>query len=30
MLEQSLDRLGTDYVDLYWIHNPADVAGRRC
>jgi aryl-alcohol dehydrogenase-like predicted oxidoreductase len=26
MLEQSLDRLGTDYVDLYWIHNPSDVA----
>lgn len=26
MLEQSLERLGTDYVDLYWIHNPADVA----
>jgi aryl-alcohol dehydrogenase-like predicted oxidoreductase len=26
MLEQSLDRIGTDYVDLYWIHNPADVA----
>jgi len=26
MLEQSLDRLGTDYVDLYWIHNPTDVA----
>jgi aryl-alcohol dehydrogenase-like predicted oxidoreductase len=26
MLEQSLDRLGTDYVDLYLIHNPADVA----
>jgi aryl-alcohol dehydrogenase-like predicted oxidoreductase len=26
MVEQSLDRLGTDYVDLYWIHNPADVA----
>ncbi|ELW9448108.1 aldo/keto reductase [Burkholderia cenocepacia] len=26
MLEQSLARLGTDYVDLYWIHNPADVA----
>ncbi|MEW2294669.1 aldo/keto reductase [Streptomyces sp. NPDC006743] len=26
MLEQSLDRLGTDYVDLFWIHNPADVA----
>lgn len=26
MLEQSLDRLDTDYVDLFWIHNPADVA----
>lgn len=26
MLEQSLVRLGTDYIDLYWIHNPADVA----
>ena len=26
MLEQSLDRMGTDYVDFYWIHNPADVA----
>ncbi|MFJ6689143.1 aldo/keto reductase [Streptomyces sp. NPDC091294] len=26
MLQQSLDRMGTDYVDLYWIHNPADVA----
>ena len=26
MLEQSLDRMGTGYVDLYWIHNPADVA----
>lgn len=26
MLAQSLDRMGTDYVDLYWIHNPADVA----
>ncbi|MFF0494181.1 aldo/keto reductase [Nocardia sp. NPDC004068] len=26
MLDQSLDRLDTDYVDLYWIHNPADVA----
>ncbi|MGV1761681.1 aldo/keto reductase [Rhizobium sp. A22-96] len=25
MLEQSLANLGTDYVDLYWIHNPADV-----
>lgn len=26
MLEQSLAKLGTDYIDLYWIHNPADVA----
>lgn len=26
MLEQSLVRLGTDYIDLYWVHNPADVA----
>ncbi|MEU4339092.1 aldo/keto reductase, partial [Micromonospora lupini] len=26
MLEQSLDRLRTEYVDFYWIHNPADVA----
>ncbi|CAM5566432.1 Aldo/keto reductase OS=Streptomyces tendae OX=1932 GN=GUR47_24330 PE=4 SV=1 [Streptomyces tendae] len=26
MLDQSLDRLRTDYVDLFWIHNPADVA----
>lgn len=26
MLEQSLARLGTDYIDLYWIHNPADAA----
>ncbi len=25
MLDQSLARLGTDYIDLYWIHNPADV-----
>ena len=25
MLEQSLQNLGTDYIDLYWIHNPADV-----
>ncbi|WP_129843737.1 aldo/keto reductase [Streptomyces sp. RFCAC02] len=26
MLEQSLDRMRTDYVDIFWIHNPADVA----
>lgn len=25
MLEGSLKRLGTDYVDYYWIHNNADV-----
>lgn len=25
MLEQSLERLRTDYIDIYWIHNPADV-----
>lgn len=26
MLEQSLANLGTDYIDLYWIHNSSDVA----
>lgn len=25
MLNASLKRLGTDYIDMYWIHNPADV-----
>ncbi|WP_244876968.1 aldo/keto reductase [Acidocella facilis] len=25
MLEQSLASLNTDIIDLYWIHNPADV-----
>jgi aryl-alcohol dehydrogenase-like predicted oxidoreductase len=25
MLNESLKRLGTDYIDIYWIHNPADV-----
>lgn len=25
MCEGSLQRFGTDYIDLYWIHNPADV-----
>jgi aryl-alcohol dehydrogenase-like predicted oxidoreductase len=26
MLNSSLERLGTDYIDIYWIHNPADVS----
>ena len=25
MCEASMKRLGTDYIDIYWIHNPADV-----
>ena len=25
MLGSSLERFGTDYIDIYWIHNPADV-----
>lgn len=25
MLDASLKRLNTDYIDIYWIHNPADV-----
>lgn len=25
MLEQSLTRLGAEFIDLYWIHNAADV-----
>ncbi|MGO1949201.1 MAG: aldo/keto reductase [Mycobacteriaceae bacterium] len=25
MLDASLDRLGTDHVDLYWIHNQDDI-----
>lgn len=25
MCDGSLERLGTDYIDIYWIHNPADV-----
>lgn len=25
MCEGSLKRLRTDYIDIYWIHNPADV-----
>lgn len=25
MCDSSLERLGTDYIDIYWIHNPSDV-----
>jgi aryl-alcohol dehydrogenase-like predicted oxidoreductase len=25
MLTGSFNRLGTEYIDIYWIHNPADV-----
>ena len=25
MCNGSLERFGTDYIDIYWIHNPADV-----
>lgn len=25
MCDSSLQRLGTDFIDIYWIHNPADV-----
>lgn len=25
MLQNSFERLGTDYVDIYWIHNPTDA-----
>lgn len=25
MCNGSLERLGTDYIDIYWIHNPGDV-----
>lgn len=25
MCNDSLKRLGADYIDIYWIHNPADV-----
>lgn len=25
MCDASLKRLGVDYIDIYWIHNPADV-----
>ena len=25
MLAGSLERFGTDYINVYWIHNPADV-----
>jgi aryl-alcohol dehydrogenase-like predicted oxidoreductase len=26
MLDESLKRLGTNYLDIYWIHNPADIS----
>ncbi|MBB6130813.1 aldo/keto reductase [Mucilaginibacter lappiensis] len=25
MLNESFKRLGTDYIDIYWIHNPTDA-----
>ncbi len=25
MADASMERFGTDYIDLYWIHNPMDV-----
>jgi aryl-alcohol dehydrogenase-like predicted oxidoreductase len=25
MCAESLERLGTDYIDIYWIHNPSNV-----
>ena len=25
MAEASLERMGLDYIDIYWIHNPMDV-----
>ncbi|MCD9575476.1 aldo/keto reductase [Flavobacterium soyae] len=25
MLNSSFERLGTDYIDIYWIHNPTDI-----
>ena len=25
MCDASLERLSTDYIDIYWIHNPSDV-----
>lgn len=25
MLDESMKRIDTDYIDIYWIHNPADV-----
>lgn len=25
MCDASMERLGADYIDVYWIHNPADV-----
>ena len=28
MLGSSLQRLGTKYIDIYWIHNPSDIEKR--
>lgn len=25
MLQSSFERLGVDYIDIYWIHNPMDI-----
>lgn len=25
MLDASMKRMNTDYIDIYWIHNPADI-----
>ena len=25
MADASLERMGLDYIDMYWIHNPMDV-----
>jgi aryl-alcohol dehydrogenase-like predicted oxidoreductase len=30
LLNSSFQRLGTDYIDIYWIHNPADVSKWTC
>ena len=25
MADASIERMGCDYIDMYWIHNPMDV-----